>query len=252
MADAVASEAGHWYAKDGTPRYETDGRPTTLRDARKQGLLPSVSMIAKCASAYHLEQWKRKRDLRNAIVNPYSSSEEIESYVERIISISDGEGAKVMDLGSAIHGCIECHLLSKQFDLEYKQHVDGALECLAGWCGLDGLLPEKSFAHPLGYGGKCDAHKKGWVADYKTKDFGPEDQLKAWDNHAIQLAAYREGFVMPNARCAIIYVSTRVPGLTHLVEVEEKKLKKGWGMFKGLLDYWQHKNSYMVKETVYA
>ncbi len=41
-----AQENGHWYTKDGTPAYTTIGktgeRATTLRDARKLGLLPSA------------------------------------------------------------------------------------------------------------------------------------------------------------------------------------------------------------------
>jgi hypothetical protein len=42
-------ENGHFYTKDGHPAYTTIGktgeRPTTLRDARKLGLLPSVTTI---------------------------------------------------------------------------------------------------------------------------------------------------------------------------------------------------------------
>jgi len=34
---------GHWYDKDGNPRHITNGRATTLRDARKHNLVPSVS-----------------------------------------------------------------------------------------------------------------------------------------------------------------------------------------------------------------
>ena len=39
----------HWYDKEGNPRYEVEGkkgiRPSTLRDARKHGWVPSVSTI---------------------------------------------------------------------------------------------------------------------------------------------------------------------------------------------------------------
>jgi hypothetical protein len=96
----------------------------------------------------------------------------------------------------------------------------------------------------LGFGGKCDIHKDGFVADYKTKDFGRDDLPDVWDDHAMQLAAYREGFDMPDARCAIIYVSTRVPGLTHTIEIPKDDLVRGWEMFLTLLEFWKLKNRY--------
>lgn len=238
---SVATEAGHWYRKDGTPCHEVpyktkskngQMRPTTLADARELGLVPSVTAIIKCASAPALEAWKRNNPDWETI------------------------SRETAELGSAIHGCIEKHLLGEDYDPTHKLCVDGALACLDGWCGLADLRPERSFAHPLGYGGKCDIHKQdkwentggggkyfpGFVADFKSKDFNIGNLPLAWDNHSMQLAAYREGFGMPQARCAIIYVSTQVAGLTHLVEVDEDELKRGWGMFKGLLAYWKAKN----------
>ena len=52
----------HWYDKDGSPRYEIEGknglRPTTLRDARKHGWVPSVSTIWKdVVAAPGLVRW---------------------------------------------------------------------------------------------------------------------------------------------------------------------------------------------------
>jgi hypothetical protein len=232
-----ASEAGHWYAQDGTPAYEVlgkDGSPrkTTLRDARKLDLVPSVTTIIRCAAAPGLEKWKRD--------NP------------------DWEklSGDARDIGSTIHGCIECHF-SGEYNKHaetYHAHVMGALDRLGGWCGLDNLLPEKSFAHPLGFGGKCDIHKKvlpfpGFVADFKTKDFGEEWQPATYENHSMQLAAYREGFGMPNARGAIIFVSTQVPGLSRLVEVSQYDLGLGWRMFRGQLDYWQAKNDFQPERN---
>ena len=57
----------------------------------------------------------------------------------------------------------------------------------------------------------------------------------------MQLAAYRVGLVMPQARCANAFVSVSVPGLVHLVEWSEDDLQKGWRMFHGLLNYWYAK-----------
>lgn len=245
-----ASEAGHWYEPDGTPAYEVIGkngepRPTTLRDARKLGLLPSVSGIIDCASAQALESWKRNQLLMTAYDTARQDGETVEDYIRRV-TIVRAEQAKIApDTGTAIHGCIERCLGNQPYDQIYMPHVDGALATLAQWCdGLAGLKPEKSFAHRLGYGGKVDVHKEFFVADFKTKAFTSKALPATYDNHAMQLAAYREGLEMPFARCAIIYVSTEEPGLTHLVEIDEDELARGWNMFCSLLRYWQIKNRY--------
>jgi hypothetical protein len=239
MADralnAYASEAGHWYLPDGTPFYTYtnkygEKKNVTLREARKVFAAPSVTAIIRCAATPALEKWKRD--------NP--DWQEI------------SETAR--DTGTIIHGCIEKHLCGESVQVGYGEYVLGAIEGVDMWCGLEGIRPERSFCHPLGFGGKCDVHKKpsidlndthnGYVADFKTKDFTADKLPDVYDSHFMQLAAYREGFDMPQARCAIIYVSTAVPGLTHLVEVEEAELARGWEMFKALLSYWQAQKNY--------
>jgi len=87
-------------------------------------------------------------------------------------------------------------------------------------------------------------HKTGFVADFKSKDFTAHKLPRTYDNHAMQLAAYRCGFNMPFARCAIIFVSTRVPGLTHTVEIDADELDRGWAMFTALLNFWQLQKRY--------
>jgi hypothetical protein len=236
----VASEAGHWYLPDGTPFYtyiNKDGeeKNVTLREARKVFAGPSVTTIIRCAASPALEKWKRD--------NP--DWEEI--------------SGTARDIGTAIHGCIEKFLCNETYDQAYELHVNRAAWELASWCdGIDEIRPERSFYHPLGYGGKCDIHKRpsidlnnthnGFVADFKSKDFTADNLPGVYDNHFMQLAAYREGFEMPLARCAIIYVSTSIPGLTHLVEVGEAELARGWEMFKALLTYWQHQKKYAPQE----
>jgi hypothetical protein len=264
----VATEAGHWYTLTGEPAYEIVGangklRNTTLRDARKLNLVPSVTTIIKCADAPALNKWMRDQVLMAALTLPKIDGESMEAYAQRILDDSRQQASTARDIGTAIHGCIECWLCNEWFDDQYDGHVKGALEALRGWCGdIEDLRPERSFAHPLGYGGKCDVHKKpsidlnethnGFVADFKSKDFTADNLPGVYENHSMQLAAYREGFEMPSARCAIIYVSTAVPGLTHLVEVDEDELQRGWKMFCALLTYWQTKNNYCPCEELAA
>ncbi len=258
----VASEAGHWYLPDGTPFYtflnkRGEEQNVTLRQARPMNAGPSVSMIMGCASSWALTNYFIQQRLSAAATEPPRGPEEGEqAYMDRIDAKAREHSETARDLGTAIHGCIERCLGNEEFDAEYHDHVVGALGALDEWCGEDGeLRQERSFYHPLGYGGKCDVHKRpsidlndthnGFLADFKTKDFTADNLPGVYENHFMQLAAYREGFEMPQARCAIIYVSTSVPGLTHLVEVEEKELARGWEMFKALLAYWQNQKRYV-------
>jgi hypothetical protein len=249
----IATEAGHWYTEDGTPAYtrinaKGEEVKNTLREARKFNLLPSVSGIMDCEDKPALTNWKIDQHLLKAHKHPAQEGEDFDAYKLRLKRAAREEMDKAPDLGSLIHGCIERHL-KKEYDYDhtYARHVNGALAALGGWCGMVDLGVEKSFAHPLGFGGRVDIHKPMFVVDFKTKDFDADLLPKAWDNHALQLSAYREGLKMPRARCAIIYVSTKVPGLTHTVEIAPDDLERGWEMFRALLTYWQHKNRYVPR-----
>jgi hypothetical protein len=217
-----------------------------MRDGRKHGWVPSFSTVNQCQAQHGLERWKREQLLYSSFTLPHLEGESTDAFARRVVADSEEQGIKARDTGTAIHDAIEQHLHGSIYNKAYREHVAGALAALEGWCGLDGLLAEKSFAHPLGFGGKCDVHKTDpqYIADFKTKDFDEKSLPKIYDNHPMQLGAYREGFNIPRARGAIIFVSTRVPGLTHLIEIDEDDLARGWDMFAALLKFWQIKNRY--------
>jgi len=107
----------------------------------------------------------------------------------------------------------------------------------------NGLKAERSFAHPLGFGGKVDLSGDDFVIDFKTTE-KPLTELLTWDEHACQLWAYRFGLGIPDARCAIVYVSVSEPGLARLIEIPEAGLVRGGEMFRALLDFWKAKNKF--------
>ena len=53
----MSEESGHYYTRDGSPAYTTNGRGTTLRDARKLGLKPSVTTILQVVDKAALTSW---------------------------------------------------------------------------------------------------------------------------------------------------------------------------------------------------
>ena len=78
---------------------------------------------------------------------------------------------------------------------------------------------------------------KSFVADFKTTEKDLET-IKVWDEHALQLAAYRHGIGAPTARCAIVYVNVLKPGEAKVLEIPEEELQRGWKMFRALRDFW--------------
>lgn len=253
----IASESGHWYQRDGTPAYTLIGangkeRNTTLRDARKLDLVPSVSGIIKMAAQPGLEAWKTHQLALAMATLPKLDGEDLDAFIDRAKDDARQQSLNAMQKGTDIHGSLEKAYLGLPFDRDHMLYVGGTQEAIRRHFGAVSWSAEKSFAHELGYGGKCDLHHKpegfsgsipeGVVVDFKTKEFGPDSLPDTWDEHALQLAAYREGFDMPSARCAIVYVSVSVPGLAVVKELPEEDLERGWRMFVALLTYWKAKN----------
>ena len=106
-----ASNAGHWYTRTGEPAYTVKGkngteRPTTLRDARQLGLLPSVTTITNEANAPGLNNWKENQVLLSALTLPRIEGESEDVWVERIKADAKETAKKAADRGTQIHAWI--------------------------------------------------------------------------------------------------------------------------------------------------
>lgn len=242
------AESTHWYDRQGKPAYTVkakDGseRPTTLRDARKLNLVPSVTAIIRGAATPGLEVWKRKQVLMSALTLPKIVGEPEDAYLQRILTDSEEQAKKASERGTAIHACLQAFYQHEPWG-GYAEHVVGANNAINEWLGITSWEAEKSFSHYYGFGGKVDIFCQAAVCDFKTKEFAPDDELKTWPEHAMQLAAYRVGLKMDQARCAIVYVSVTHPGTSQVIEIPEPELQQGWEMFKALLAYYKAKNRF--------
>lgn len=241
------SESGHWYDKTGGPVYEITGangnrRPTTLRDAKKHGYVPGVSTILGCCDKPGLNIWKIDQAIMAALTLPRIEGESSDSFVARVKVDAKETAKKAAERGTAIHAAIQ-GAYEGEPSTGYTLHVQGAMSAVNGWMAQR-WTPERSFSHPLGFGGKADLSSSVAVLDFKSKEFDESTSLKTWDEHAMQLAAYREGLGMPQARAAICYVSVTTPGLAKLIEIPEEDLKKGWKCFYSLLQFWKAKSGF--------
>lgn len=247
-----ASESQHWYTKEGVPAYSVkakDGsyRSTTLRDARKMGLVPSVTTIIKCAASPGLEAWKLQQMMLAAMTLPRAPDEAEESFIARVQADSKEQAKKAAERGSEVHGALEAFFETREVYAAHSEFVLGTEAEMAKVFGDLEWSAEKSFGHALGFGGKVDLHSRagnGVVVDFKTKEFTKEqaEKVQGFDEHLMQLASYRVGLDLPAARCANIFVSVSEPGLVVVREWSEEDLKRGWAMFESLLNYWYAKS----------
>ena len=253
IAKNHAQESGHWYTREGLPRYTVIGkngkeRNTTLRDARAENLVPSVTTILNVAAKPALIQWAQKQVLLAALTLPRKPDEPEDDYIARIMDDSKEQGRAAADAGTDIHASIQGFYEGKVIN-RHQQHVQGCVNVIREHFGEQGWISERPFAHEIGFGGKCDLHvpagsHQGIVVDIKTKEFSDASKVDAYDEHLMQLAAYRVGLGVPNARCANAFVSRSVPGLVKIVEWSADDLARGWQMFSALLKFWQLKNQH--------
>jgi hypothetical protein len=252
---AYASESGHFYTIDGEPAYEIEmkSRPgemraTTVRDARKLGLVPSVTTVLNVLSKPGLEQWKRTNILHSALTLPMIDGESLDDYAKRVEIDAAEQAKKAAERGTRIHGSIERAFLGLDYDEQDVPFVEAAFREVEKIAPIDQWRAERSFSHPLGYGGKCDLYTPGIdtpgiVVDFKTKEFSEGAKL-GFPEQAYQLAAYREGFEMPRARGINIFISVSEPGLALPIEWKEDDLDSGWSVFKHALEIWKLTKKY--------
>ncbi len=261
IAKGIASrdfgESQHWYTRDGRPMYEVpsaDGkmRPTTLRDARKLDLVPSVSTIMQMEAKPQLTRWLVEQGMLACLTLPRREGESDQDFMARALDDSKAQSRKAADRGTYLHGLMEESIRSNCCVAEPpdRHYVYPALSFL--WDNFGGYdwYVERSFAHPKGFGGKVDLSgthpwKRPVVVDYKCKDFVADTKKKlAYDEHVTQLAAYSKGLGLEDPRCVNLFISTREPGVFIAHEWEREDIRLGWDAFCSLHDLWVNRKRF--------
>jgi hypothetical protein len=258
---------GHWYKPDGTPLHQVqkaDGsgmRDTTLADAKKLKLLPSVTGITDIVAKPALMNWKAGQVAAAAFASPPTGEETLEYYTERIINASHTQVAGAADLGSKVHDALE-KLLTEGPDgvpesmwpyvgpvVEWKKQAKIAYD------NIEKVLVSVEY----GYAGRCDvlghdADGCPIVIDYKTRKTKPKQVCKPYDTQGMQLAAYAVAHYgverLREVKAFNVYISTteigRVEGYEH------KSLLPHWEAFKAAAVLWSHIKGYDPRQPVFS
>lgn len=254
VARPRTNESAHFYQRDGTPCHTVIGsttgreRPTTIADARKLGLLPSVTNILRVLHKEALVQWKIEQAVLACVTSPRKPEEPLDAFIERILhteKVQDQEAAKARDMGLRIHQALEDELSGRSAEQEMLPWIEPVWDHLNNE-GLKVICTESVLVGD-GYAGRVDLIQGDLdeviITDFKTsKSKLPKDP---YIEAKLQLAAYAKAWENQNrnrVRVRNIYISTVNPGEFVCHEFEWPiHYSRG---FIPLLSLWQHLNDY--------
>jgi hypothetical protein len=265
--------ASHWYFPDGTPLHEVpraDGkgsRPTSLRDARKLGLFPSVTNVLSILAKPGLDAWKQEQAILAALTLPRSEGETLDDFAKRVLVDMTSEVGRAADRGSAVHAAIEGYAQGRW--LPEDKGVARLFEPARQWFDKEVLAVhsvEIATAHlEWGYAGRVDlvatlrSTGRPTVIDFKTqktrRDKDGSFKPILHDTWPLQLEAYRMALASRDKGLADAAIASVVIGSTDPVPV----VVKVWddadkdGYFRAFLaarDLWVWQKNYCpVKDS---
>ncbi len=241
MSDLIAKESGHWYdPKTGEPVFSVTGAKgqtvsPDIRHARKLGLVPGVTAILGLLDKPGLTEWKINQAIMASLTLPRHGGETETEFVERVRFDSKEQGKKAAERGTALHAAIELFAQGKPYDSEFEPHIIAVIAAIGP---LKNSAAEKTFAHPLGFGGKIDLSNPLGVWDIKSKDKIEDGKRLAWDEHQLQLSAYRAGLNLGAVPAWNVFVGIEDCKVA-VHEWTPGELDKGWEMFKHLLAFYK-------------
>lgn len=248
----------HFYDHEGKPQYEVfkvggkEKRPSTLADARKHHWVPSVTTVSGILAKPQLNKWIIDQTLDTVIDTRYEvqkldcdNIQAIKTYKAQISAITKDKTDVAANRGTEIHDKLEQYFLTGLIDSTDEHILVPALNMLAHEFNGQRWIPEASFAHLSGFGGKVDLYSKsGIIIDFKTKAKDEVNEKSVYDDYCIQLAAYRLGLDIPKAKCYNLIISTTKPGTLYLHRWTEEDLIDGLEKFNLMLALWKRLNNF--------
>lgn len=236
---------GHYYGKDGTPEHfrGPNGSATTLREARKLGLLPSCTEVLNVLAKPGLERWKIQQAVLSALTLPKVAGEASDSLLRRIDTDASKQAQEAAAEGTAIHAAIEASFAGKAVEPRFRPHVSAVHSTLRDNFGnVPDWTIEKTFGSPLGFGGCVDISSRSLrvIGDHKGVAVAPDEQKQLAYTQHYQLGGYAEGLDMPDdCRGFNLFISRTHPGHVRFFEWPAHKMQEGREVFRAALKLWQ-------------
>jgi hypothetical protein len=198
----------HWYHLDGEPCHEVPYadpskgmRPTTVTDARKLNLLPSVTNVLAVKDKPMLTTWKVDQAIFSALRLTRNPGESEDAFLSRIAEDAEREGKEAAAFGTMIHEQVEAFNLTGAFSgtgevLDFvapyeKFFRERIVEVLH--------VEQKVVNTAVGYAGRLDLHaiildaarkERHAILDIKTQRLKGKANCNFYKEWEMQLAAY--------------------------------------------------------------
>ena len=256
-------KSAHWYTLGGEPMHrimKADGsgdRVTTVSDAKRLRLLPSVTSVIGILAKPALETWKMNQVALATLRTPKDAAETPDYWCRRVRDAAFEQVEDAADTGTKVHAALEAAVAGEPWDEEaWGVYVRPVLDYIARE-GLAVTGREKRIVNAdHGFAGTADllfTHglDQPGILDYKTKKTKPGEKVAAYDEHRLQLAAYAAteygDAYIGRVRAVNVFVSTTEPGRVEFVTHGD--LTRDWQAFKLLDSLWRYAKGYDPREV---
>ncbi len=254
--------SSHWYTRDGKPMYEVGCkskpgtmRSTTLADARKLDLVPSVTSILQVVAKPGLETWKQSQCIEAALTLPRVEGESLDDFAKRVVLDAAEHSKTARELGTRVHAA--CEDWMKTTAWPHEPDVDLMVKAFSTWffetVKAESIEVEVPVVSRLGFGGKIDLFADLMegvysVVDIKTQATKPSKPFNEYPEWGMQLAAYEKAYWplnSPPPKCVLLNVilSTTEPGRIEIVDWTDKR-DDCWEAFNAAFVLWRHLKGY--------
>jgi hypothetical protein len=242
------------------PSLSGEHRPTTLRDARKFGLLPSVTNILGVIAKPELTAWLQEQAVMAALTLPRIHGETEDSFAKRVVADSQSTRDCAADFGTAFHHGADEVAHNREVDAEHP--AAAWLHHYRDWFKANvvrAFWTERTLVNPLfGYAGTADllidhAVHGLTLVDLKTMKFpaargdARPTKPKPYKSWCYQLTAYRAALfeeLGAPVKCMNLMVNSVEPSapVEHLWS--EGELDLGWCAFSAAMRLWVIEKGY--------
>jgi hypothetical protein len=231
-------------------------RPTTLRDARKLNLLPSVTNIIGVIAKPELTAWLQEQAVMAALTLPRLPGETEDAFARRVVedSLTTRDGAA--DFGTAFHHGAE--RVAKTLEVDPQHPAAAWLSQYRVWYqGNAAVLnwTERVLVNQsLGYAGTADlcidhvVHGPVLV-DLKTMKVKPGAKASPYKSWCYQLAAYRMALGQP-VKCMNLIMNSVEPSAPIEHVWTDAEMELGEAAFEAAHRLWVIEKGYDPTVTV--
>ncbi len=271
-------DSAHWYGRDGVPMHSVpsakgEPRPTTLRDARKLNLVPSVTNILGVIAKPELTAWLQEQAVMAALTLPRIAGETEDAFAKRVVtdSLTTRDGAA--DFGTAFHHGAE--RVAHTLEVDRADLLSAWLNRYRDWFQANALTTrwtEKVLVHQeWGYAGTADLLIEHAVhgltlVDFKTTKLkvlpdGQRAKFSPYKTWCYQLAAYRRA-LLPSlgfgttsgepVKCMNLVINSVEPSAPIEHVWSESEMQRGWTAFEAARRLWSIEKNYDPTALAFA